>query len=194
MILCCDLPRGKFPYLVFNLVVFGHLVSSCVTQATLETRVCHSRVYFNSHPTPLLSFYPLLSTSPPYYFLPSIPNLPLFPMSTQSPPLTRKTTTGSSQGVHLSPLYHIEWIDGAHGNVCPQSLWLEFHPLVLPMRWGAIGLVCTHGRFLFPDPFLVVSFFVKCTQDSGLDFSVAQSQHRPSFYSHYTLFSWLIES
>lgn len=39
MILCCDLPRGKFPYLVFNLVVFGHLVSSCVTQATLETRV-----------------------------------------------------------------------------------------------------------------------------------------------------------
>ncbi|KAH9991503.1 hypothetical protein BJV77DRAFT_533561 [Russula vinacea] len=68
MILCCDLPRGKFPYLVFNLVVFGHLVSSCVTQATLETRVCHSRVYFNSHPTPLLSFYLLLSTSPPAAF------------------------------------------------------------------------------------------------------------------------------
>jgi hypothetical protein len=72
MILCCDLPRGKFPYLVFNLVVFGHLVSSCVTQATLETRVCHSRVYFNSHPTPLLSFYLLLSTSPPVAF-PSLP-------------------------------------------------------------------------------------------------------------------------
>ena len=72
MILCCDLPRGKFPYLVFNLVVFGHLVSSCVTQATLETRVCHSRVYFNSHPTPLLSFYLLLSTSPPAAF-PSLP-------------------------------------------------------------------------------------------------------------------------
>src|SRR6266567_2019311 len=41
----------------------------------------------------------------PQHSLPFLPNLPsLFPMSTQSPPLARKSTTGSLQGVHLSPL------------------------------------------------------------------------------------------
>jgi hypothetical protein len=81
MILCCDLPRGKFPYLVCNLVVFGHPTLSCVTQATLETRVCHSRVYFNSRPTPLLWFHLLLSTSPSAHT-----SLPIHINYTHSPP------------------------------------------------------------------------------------------------------------
>jgi hypothetical protein len=154
MILCCDLPRGKFPYLVFNLVVFGHLVSSCVTQATLETRVCHSRVYFNSHPTPLLSFYLLLSTYPPAAFPSLPPQLTLsLPMSTQSPPLTRKSTIGPSQGVHLSPLYHIEWIDGARKRLCPQRLRLEFHPLVFPVVGIRLGLYASIAAFFFPNLF-----------------------------------------
>jgi hypothetical protein len=150
MILCCDLPRGKFPYVVLNLVVFGHLVSSCVTQATLETRVCHSRVYFNSHPTPLLSFYLLLSTSPPAAIPSHPPQLTQsLPMSTQSPPLTRKSTTGSSQGVYLSFLYHFKWIDGARDCSYPPSRWLKLHPLRLPSFWGTIGLICTLNRILF---------------------------------------------
>jgi hypothetical protein len=54
-------------------------------------------------------------------------------MSTQSPPLTRKPTSGSSQGVHSSLLYHLQWIDGAHGNVCvPSAGGLDFTtPLAL---------------------------------------------------------------
>jgi hypothetical protein len=121
MILCCDLPRGKFPYLVFNLVVFGHLVSSCVTQATLETRVCHSRVYFNSHPTPLLSFYLLLSTSPPAAF----PSLP--PQLTLSLPHV-DAIAPSSQKVYNWPFTRCApvsiTLNGsmAHGNVSVPSV------------------------------------------------------------------------
>jgi hypothetical protein len=57
-----------------------HLVL-CNTQATLETRVCHSRAYFNSHPTPLLSSYLLLTSSSPFPFS-------LLPL-THSPPCRR---------------------------------------------------------------------------------------------------------
>jgi len=83
--ICCDQPRGKFPYLVRDLVVFGHRTLSRVTQATLETRVCHSRVYFNSRPTPLLWFYLLLSTSPSAF-----PSLPIYLNSTHPPPQCRR--------------------------------------------------------------------------------------------------------
>jgi hypothetical protein len=91
----------------------------------------------------------------PQHSFPFVPNLPsLFPMSTQSPPLTRKSTTGPSQGVRLSPLYHIEWIDGAHGNVCVPRVsgsnftlsssqllgydWACMHPYPLPFFFQPI--------------------------------------------------------
>ena len=157
-----------------NLVVFGHLVSSCVTQATLETRVCHSRVYFNSHPTPLLSFYLLLSTSPPAAF-PSLPNLPsLFPMSTQSPPLTRKSATGSSQGVHLFPIYYTEWIDAAHGNVCVARVSGSNFTLSLSQLLGYDWVVCTHCHFLFS------SLIISLEMYAGMVISATHS-HAPPF-------------
>lgn len=83
--ICCDLPRGKFPYLVCNLVVSAIALLSCVTQATLETRVYHSRVYFNSRPTPLLWLYLLLSTSPSAFS-----SLPIHLNATHSPPQCRR--------------------------------------------------------------------------------------------------------
>ncbi len=117
----------------------------------------------------------------PQHSLSFLPNLPsLFPMSTQSPPLTRKSTTGPSQGVHPFPLYHIEWIDGAHGSVSPESL-ARISPSRLPSCWDTIGLVRTHTCLFFSDLFLVVLFLVKCTQDAGLDSSDSQS-HVPSFF------------
>jgi hypothetical protein len=166
MILCCDLPRGKFPYLVFNLVVFGHLVSSCVTQATLETRVCHSRVYFNSHPTPLLSFYLLLSTSPPAAF----PSLP--PQLTLSLPHVDAIAPSYQKGYNwlftrCAPVPSIT-LNGSMArrgtSVSPESL-ARISPSRLPSCWGTIGLVCTHSRLNFSEPFLVVLFLVKCTRD-----------------------------
>jgi hypothetical protein len=183
--ICCDLPRGKFPYLVFNLVVFGRLVSSCVTQATLETRVCHSRVYFNSHPTPPLSSYLLLSTSPPQHSLPFRPNLPtLFPMSTQSPPLSRKSTTGPSQGVHLFfSLSHRMDRWRARGRLCPHTLWLEFHSFVLLVVGVRLSLYAPITALLSNQLFCHV---ISREMYLGPDFSATQSSiHHPSFHSHF---------
>jgi hypothetical protein len=141
MILCCDLPRGKFPYLVFNLVVFGHLVSSCVTQATLETRVCHSRVYFNSHPTPLLSFYLLLSTSPPAASPPLPPQLTLsLPHVDAIAPSYQKGYNWLFTRCAPVPSITLNGSMARRGRLCPQSLWLEFHPLVFPAVGVRLGL------------------------------------------------------
>jgi hypothetical protein len=154
MILCCDLPRGKFPYLVFNLVVFGHLVSSCVTQATLETRVLPFSCILQFAPDSA-SFALSFALDVPSRSIPFLPKLPsLFPMSTQSPPLTRKSTTGSSQGVHLSPLYHIEWIDGTHGNVCvPRVSGSNFTLSCFPAVGVRLGLYAPIATFFFSNLF-----------------------------------------
>lgn len=87
--------------------------------------------------------------------LPSQPNLrSFFPMSTQSPPLTRKSTTGPSQGVHLFfslSLQTDRW--RALGRLYPPSRWLKFHPLRLPSFWDTIGHVCTRNHIFFRTTF-----------------------------------------
>ena len=87
--------------------------------------------------------------------------------------------------MRLSPLHHIEWIDGAHGNVCvPESL-ARISPSRLPSCWGTIGLVCTHTHFFFSKPLVVLSFPVKFTQD------LVTESHVPSFFP-FTLYSTLL--
>ena len=165
MILCCDLPRGKFPYLVFNLVVFGHLVSSCVTQATLETRVYLSRVYFNSHPTPLLSLYLLLSTSPPAAFPPSPSYSLSSPCRRNRPPLPESLQLALHKVCTcLLSITSNGSMARTGTSVSPESL-ARISLSCVPSCWGTIGLVCTHSHFLFSEPFSVVLFLVKCTRD-----------------------------
>jgi hypothetical protein len=77
-------------------------------------------------------------------------------MSTQSPPLTRKPTSGPSQGVHSSLFYYFQWIDGPHGNVCgPSTGGLNFTSM--------IGLTCVHHpltfRLFFEPAFLLCIIF-----------------------------------
>jgi hypothetical protein len=108
-------------------------------------------------------------------------------MSTQSPPLTRKSTTGSSQGVHLSPLYHIEWIDGAHENICvPRVSGSNFSlssSQLLGYDWA-----CMHPYPLsFSKPFF--GRIISREKYAGLDDSATQS-HVPSFF----LFTPLLNS
>jgi hypothetical protein len=167
MILCCDLPRGKFPYLVFNLVVFGHLVSSCVTQATLETRVLPFSCILQFAPDSasfVLSFaLDVPSRSIPFPSSPTYPlsspcrrNRPLLPESLQLA-LHKVCTCLLSITLHGS-------MARTETSVSPESLG-RISPSRLPSCWGTIGLVCTHSRFLFSEQFLVVLFLVKCTRD-----------------------------
>lgn len=96
-----------------------NLILCCSTQATLETRVCRSRAYLNSHPTPLLDFYLLLSKS-------------LFPRSlsqnhqlTFSPPhvdpiaptYQKAYKCLHTRSVTLFSLCHSVWINGAPSPV-----------------------------------------------------------------------------
>lgn len=140
MILCCDLPRGKFPYLVFNLVVFGHLVSSCVTQATLETRVLPFSCILQFAPDSAsfaLSFaLDVPSRSIPF---PSSPTNPLSSPCRRNCPLLPERLQLALHKV-CTCLYHIEWIDGAHGNVCFPRVSGSFHPLVFPAVGVRLGL------------------------------------------------------
>ena len=166
MILCCDLPRGKFPYLVFNLVVFGHLVSSCVTQATLETRVLPFSCILQFAPDSLLSFYLLLSTSPPAAF-PSLPlqlTLSLLHVDAIAPSCEKVYNWPFTRCASVSSITLNGSMAHTGTSVSPESL-TRISPSRLPSCWGTIGLVCTHSHFRFSESFLVVSFLVKCTRD-----------------------------
>jgi hypothetical protein len=167
MILCCDLPRGKFPYLVFNLVVFGHLVSSCVTQATLETRVLPFSCILQFAPDSasfVLSFaLDVPSRSIPF---PSSPTYPLSSPCRRNRPLLPESLQLALHKV-CTCLLSIT-LNGSMArtgtSVSPESL-AQISPSRLPSCWGTIGLVCTHSRFLFSESLLVVLFLVKCTRD-----------------------------
>ncbi len=194
MILCCDLPRGKFPYLVFQPRCLrpSRLVlcdASHVGNASFAILVCTSiRTRLRFFLSIFCSRRPL-----PQHSLPFLPILPtLFPMSTQSPPVARKSTTGSSQGVHISLLYHIGWVDGAHGNVCVPRVSGSNSAFRLPCCWGTIGLVCTHSRSPFSNPFF--RRIISRGMYSGLGISTAQSHARPSCCPYFARFFWSIKS
>ena len=194
--ICCDLPRGKFPYLVFNPVVFGRLVSSCVTQATLETRVLPFSCVLQFAPDSasfVLSFALDVPSRSPQHSLPFHPNLPtLFPMSTQSPPLSRKSTTGPSQGVHLfSSLSHRMDRWRARERLRPHSLWLEFHSFVLLVVGVRLSLYAPITALLSNQ---LLCHVISREMYPGPDFSATQS-HTSSFFPFtLCLISWLIKS
>lgn len=175
MILCCDLPRGKFPYVVLNLVVFGHRVSSCVTQATLETRVCHSRVYFNSHPTPLLfvlSFaLDVLSRSLPF------PSSTTYPVPSHvdaiAPSYQETHNRLFTRCVSLSSL-SLQVDRWRAGMLVPPSSCLNFTPFVFPVSGVRLGLYAPL-TFFFQHLFFIVLFSVNCTQDWLSRYSIAST-------------------
>ena len=157
--ICCDQPRGKFPYLVRDLVVFGHRTLSRVTQATLETRVCHSRVYFNSRPTPLLWFYLLLSTSPSAF-----PSLPIYISSTHPPPQCRRNRLLLAENLQLA----LHKVCVSHFSItCIGSIACGETPMSLSFGRSNLAPSYTHffsntvGVFdyVFCKPFFISFFF-----------------------------------
>ena len=93
-------------------------ILSCVTQATLETRVCHSRAYFNSHPTPLLSFYLLLPAPSLHFHSRTLPHVDAIAPSYQN--VLKRSGTRS---VPLFFPLSLIWIDGApRPAVCSRSV------------------------------------------------------------------------
>jgi hypothetical protein len=189
MILCCDLPRGKFPNLVFNLVVFGHLVSSCVTQATLETRVLPFSCLLQSAPDSasfVLSFaldvpsHNIPFPSSPAYHLSSTcrRNRPLLP---ESPQLALHKVCTCLLSITLNGS-----MARTASSVSLESL-AQISPSRLPSCWDAIGLYAPIGAFFSLALFRRI---ISREMYAGLDSSTTLS-HIPSFFLS-TLYSILL--
>lgn len=168
MILCCDLPRGKFPYLVFNLVVFGHLVSSLCDASHVGNASLPFSCILQFAPDSasfVLSFaLDVPSRSIPF---PSSPTYPLSSPCRRNRPLLPESLQLALHKVCACLLFIT--LNGSMArtgtSVSPESL-ARISPSRLPSCWGTIGLVCTHTLFLFfSNPFLVLLFLVKFTQD-----------------------------
>ena len=127
-------------------------ILSCVTQATLETRVCHSRAYFNSHPTPLLSFYLLLPAPSLHFHSRTLPHVDAIAPSYQN--VLKRSGTRS---VPLFFLCH------SFGSMVHRDL-----PCVL-VRWSRLYSSSLHDLhdhaflslryFQFPFAAMIISFF-----------------------------------
>ena len=191
--ICCDLPRGKFPYLVCNLVVFGHRTLSCVTQATLETRVCHSRVYFNSRPTPLLWFYLLLSTSPSAF-----PSLPVHINATQSPPQCRRNrlllAENPQLALHKVCISHLSIT--CNGSMAREEMLLSSHFVVQISPFGLpifSNTVCVFDYIFLCKLFFTIFFFFLSRPLYTYTDCVRPQPERmlcPYFRSHTAGFPW----
>jgi hypothetical protein len=155
--ICCDLPRGEFPYLVYcNLVVFGHLIWSCVTQATLETRVCHSRAYFNSHLTPLPWFDPLLSTSSSVSFPPTTTTYALYSQCRRNHHLLPENLLLAPHKVCTCPFSTI-----FNGSMARMGMFVAspLEVLISPQRLGLHASITPSPSVYFSNRFLFCIIF-----------------------------------
>ena len=115
-----SLPGGLQPHCLHS--------GLCNTLATLETRVCHSRAYFNSHPTPLLFVLSFAHIILPVPFLPAT-TYALSTMSTQSPPVIRMSTNAPQQGLYLYSFILDRW--HPRPVVCSRPVALVSFPFLL---------------------------------------------------------------
>ena len=106
-------------------------ILSCVTPATLETRVCHSRAYFNSHPTPLLPFYLLLLD-----LLVPFPSTTTYALSSHVDAIAPTYQNAYKRFITrcVPPLFFVSlWIDGTPSHVVCSCL-VSFILLLQPAR------------------------------------------------------------
>jgi hypothetical protein len=155
MILCCDQPRGKFPYLVCQPRCLrpSRLVlsdASHVGNASLPFW-CVLQFAPDSASFVLSFALDVPSRSPP--FRPT-PTYAVSPHVDAIAPSCQKTYNWFITRCVLSLLSLQTDRYGVHQRSYPPSRWLKFHPLRLPRFWGAFGLVCAFTPYHLFQPLL----------------------------------------